>query len=231
MKIYYVIYKTTNLINGRYYIGKHQTVNLDDNYYGSGKLILLAIKKYGIKNFQKELLFVFDTEAEMNNKEIEMVSEKFIKDRYNYNCGVGGEGGPHFKGKKHTSNTRDKISFALKGYKHSEQMRNKVSENNRKRIFSDESKEKMSKSRKLRVKQIKHSEETKIKISIGVKKSILLNESVQSIRREASKRGGMNGKGKKMSDEAKKKISDALKLRHMKNREKNKPKNLKSLIQ
>lgn len=34
--MYYTIYKTTNLINGKYYIGKHQTENIYDNYYGSG---------------------------------------------------------------------------------------------------------------------------------------------------------------------------------------------------
>lgn len=34
---YYTIYKTTNLINGKIYIGKHQTKDPYDSYLGSGK--------------------------------------------------------------------------------------------------------------------------------------------------------------------------------------------------
>jgi len=42
---YYTIYKTTNNLNGKFYIGQHQTTILDDNYLGSGTSILNAIKK------------------------------------------------------------------------------------------------------------------------------------------------------------------------------------------
>ncbi len=41
--MYYVIYKTTNLVNGKFYIGKHQTNDLNDGYIGSGKILRLAI--------------------------------------------------------------------------------------------------------------------------------------------------------------------------------------------
>lgn len=91
--MFYTIYKVTNKLDGKIYIGKHQTKNLDDGYMGSGKLITRAIKKYGIENFTKEILFVFETEAEMNTKEAELVTEDFVKEDTNYNLCLGGLGG------------------------------------------------------------------------------------------------------------------------------------------
>lgn len=90
---YYTIYKTTNLINGKIYIGKHQTNNLDDGYIGSGKHLRHSIKKYGIENFVKEILYVFDTEVEMNAKEKELVTEEFCMRKNTYNICEGGRGG------------------------------------------------------------------------------------------------------------------------------------------
>jgi hypothetical protein len=87
--VFYTIYKITNKINGKYYIGKHQTENLDDGYFGSGKLIKKAIKKYGIENFIKEILFVYDNEQEMNEKEKELVTLR----EDSYNLCPGGQGG------------------------------------------------------------------------------------------------------------------------------------------
>lgn len=91
--MFYTIYKTTNKINGKIYIGKHQTKNLDDGYKGSGKHLWGAIKKYGIENFEKEILFIFDNETEMNIKEAEIVNEDFVKENTNYNLCPGGKGG------------------------------------------------------------------------------------------------------------------------------------------
>ncbi len=93
MSYFYTIYKITNLVNGKFYIGKHQTDNLNDNYFGSGKYLAKAIAKYGRENFKKEIVFVFNSEDEMNNKEKEIVNENFISSSLNYNAKVGGEGG------------------------------------------------------------------------------------------------------------------------------------------
>lgn len=109
MKTYYTIYKTTNKIDGKYYIGKHQTSNIDDSYLGSGKALVKAIKKYGRNNFYKEVLFVFDNELDMNNKEKEIVDEDFVNSRNTYNLTIGGEGGPIFKGKHHSEKAKDKL--------------------------------------------------------------------------------------------------------------------------
>lgn len=87
--MYYTIYKITNKINDKYYIGKHQTNNLNDGYMGSGKILRRSIKKYGIENFTKEILFIFDNELEMNNKEKELV----VISEETYNLCSGGQGG------------------------------------------------------------------------------------------------------------------------------------------
>ena len=97
----YTIYQITNTLNGNIYIGKHQTKNPNDGYCGSGKAIKGAIKKYGKENFTKEVIYVFDNEAEMNAKERELITEDFVNRKDTYNLGVGGEGGAHFKGKTH----------------------------------------------------------------------------------------------------------------------------------
>jgi hypothetical protein len=91
--MFYIIYKTTNLINSKLYIGKHQTTDLHDDYLGSGKLLKLAITKYGKSNFIRETIFIFDNEDEMNQKETELVTEEFCLRNDTYNICVGGKGG------------------------------------------------------------------------------------------------------------------------------------------
>jgi len=87
--MYYTIYKITNKTNNKYYIGKHQTNNIDDGYMGSGKLLRRAINKHGINNFVKEILHIFDNEQDMNNKEKELV----VIGEQSYNLCDGGKGG------------------------------------------------------------------------------------------------------------------------------------------
>ena len=86
----YTIYKITNITNGKIYIGSHITTNLDDGYMGSGSNIKLDIKKYGLANFKKDILFVFENKEDMINKEIEIVNEEFIEREDTYNIIKGG---------------------------------------------------------------------------------------------------------------------------------------------
>ena len=89
---YYTIYKTTNLINNKIYIGLHTTNNLNDGYLGSGIFLKKAIKKYGFKNFKKEILYILPSKKEMILKEKEIVNEEFIKRDDTYNMTKGGYG-------------------------------------------------------------------------------------------------------------------------------------------
>ena len=66
---YHYIYKITNLINGKIYIGQHTTSNLDDCYMGSGKILIRAIKKYGVENFRKEIQGFYEDIDELNYME------------------------------------------------------------------------------------------------------------------------------------------------------------------
>jgi len=91
--MFYTVYQITNTIDGKTYIGKHQTSYLNDNYMGSGKHLKHAIDKYGIDKFEKKLLYVFDNEADMNAKEAELVTEEFCKREDTYNICPGGKGG------------------------------------------------------------------------------------------------------------------------------------------
>jgi hypothetical protein len=89
----YTVYKIINLINGKIYIGVHKTNNLDDNYMGSGVNIKRAIKKYGIQNFKKEYIAIFNSADEMFDLEFMLVNEDFVKSGNTYNIVTGGNGG------------------------------------------------------------------------------------------------------------------------------------------
>lgn len=87
--MFYLIYKITNKINGKYYIGAHKTKILDDGYMGSGKYLNRAIKKHGIDNFQKEIICYCSSQEEMYQKEYELVE----LNENTYNLKLGGLGG------------------------------------------------------------------------------------------------------------------------------------------
>ena len=63
---FYGIYKITNLLNGKMYIGQHTTSNLDDGYMGSGLLVTRAVKKHGVDCFRKEWLMFCEDKDDLN---------------------------------------------------------------------------------------------------------------------------------------------------------------------
>jgi len=139
--MHYVIYKTTCLVNGKYYIGKHKTRDVNDGYMGSGKLLKRSIKKYGIENFKTEILIEANNEGDINLAERIMV----VPDREtNYNLCPGGKGGwgyinsnlsPGFKGKKQSEFHKQQVKLWIQ--KNSEKLHN--SEAQRKKRLGNKS--------------------------------------------------------------------------------------------
>ena len=127
--MFYTIYQITNRLDGKIYIGKHQTKDLNDGYMGSGKHLKSAQNKHGIENFTKEILFQFDNEADMNAKEAELVTEEFAATSTNYNLCPGGQGGwgyinkvnPTLRTAGHSKEMYQKVSTTLKGKRPSDQ--------------------------------------------------------------------------------------------------------------
>lgn len=90
-----IIYKTTNLINGKIYVGK-DSLN-DPQYFGSGLILNLAIKKYGINNFRKDILEQCNTPQELDEREQYWIKFLNSTDRcIGYNIAKGGAGGDTF---------------------------------------------------------------------------------------------------------------------------------------
>lgn len=144
--MYGYIYKTINLVNNKIYIGQHKYDKdcIDTNYFGSGKLILEAIQKYGKENFLCEILEWCETEEELNKKEIfyiDFYKSKVTNNNYNISNGgsvprLSGELNSNFgKHRPHTQEEKNHLSEILKGHKptftgkHSEETKRKIGEN------------------------------------------------------------------------------------------------------
>jgi len=93
MARYHTVYKTVNLINDKFYIGKHSTDDLEDGYLGSGLLIQHAIELYGRENFDKEILHLTETAEQASFLEKELVTQDLLNNPQCYNLALGGVGG------------------------------------------------------------------------------------------------------------------------------------------
>lgn len=86
------VYLIRNLVNKKIYIGKHTSKSLENDYYGSGKLINEAIRKYGKQNFTKEILYVASSADDALYAESIFVTKEFVEHDMTYNMTVGGHG-------------------------------------------------------------------------------------------------------------------------------------------
>ena len=176
-KIYYFVYKTTNLVNNLIYVGQHhQLENFEfDGYLGSGILIRRAIKRYKKENFKREFIEFCNTLSDMGRKETYWIAALSATDRsIGYNLLKGGEGAGIV-----AEETKLKISIAkigkpsaFLGKHHSKESKNKMSESHKGKLLSEEHKIKIrnaSKGNKSRTGQHASKEES-IKRSISMKK-------------------------------------------------------------
>jgi group I intron endonuclease len=126
--IYGYVYKATNLINGRIYIGQNKAINFIPGYMGSGVAIKLSIKKYGRQSFKVELI------AEAHDKKSLDVLEKYYIGTYRkkmgigklYNIAEGGNGGSPMSGKHHTDIGKRNISLSRMVHEVSQETRDRI---------------------------------------------------------------------------------------------------------
>jgi len=192
----YTIYKTINLINDKYYIGMHRTLEPNDNYLGSGVALNKAIKKYGKDNFKKEVLFIFETEKEMQDKEKELVNELVVNDIQSYNMTFGGEGSWSHIDSSGDNNPNYGKALWKKGKSQEE-----IDEINRKRASKGEKNGMFGKT---------HTEEAKTKIIAG-NKAWLETEDGKAAKKKQGEELSKRMKGKPKSEEQKRKMSEAAK--------------------
>lgn len=147
-QIYFFIYRTTNLKNGKIYVGRHITTDLEDGYIGCGVYrqkdvdgnyyFHNAVRKYGYENFQREILEFCERE------ELDKREEFWIRELNSTNIEIGynmTKGGSGFN-RSHTEASREKMRQSRSG--------TRTGKNNTffGRRHSEESLEKMRRSQK-----------------------------------------------------------------------------------
>lgn len=138
------IYKITNLINNKIYIGKE--VKEKPDYFGSGMYIKRAIKKYGKENFRKDIIQYYEFEEELDEMEKFWIRELKSQVPNGYNIAEGGLGGALFTGHQHSEESKKKISQSHKALERhcSWQHKLAISKAHKGQIISKEQREKLS---------------------------------------------------------------------------------------
>lgn len=222
------IYKTTNLLNSKVYIGKSMKT-FNENYLGSGILLQKAIKKYGRENFSVEMIDYAEDMNELNQK------EKYWIKEYNgnsYNIAEGGTGGNtlgnHPNKKEHYKKVAKKISKTLKGHTVSKEARKKQSISHTgwfdrlTEIEREEYRKKLSNKMKEVYKNGHHSkggklsEQHKLKIGKSNKGKIVSDETRKKL--SQINLGNKHNLGRTLANETKEKIRQSL-LGHKVNKE------------
>lgn len=111
---HHIIYKTTCLVTGRYYIGMHSTDDLSDAYLGSGVRLTRSVKKYGADQHRREILEDLPTRQLASDREKELITEEMRADPECLNCGAGGLGAVDRPATK--EETRKKLSESGKAF-------------------------------------------------------------------------------------------------------------------
>lgn len=152
MELVYLVYKTINLTNGKYYIGKHmQEGNQFDGYFGSSPHLQNAIKKYGAESFNRVTLMEFINEKECYSAEKRLVGDLWKTDKNCYNKQPGGKGfssglDHYTQGNGFTDAHKENLTKSRnKRPPHSEVTKQRIAESNRGGKRSAATKAKMSK--------------------------------------------------------------------------------------
>lgn len=149
--MYGFIYQTTNLVNGKKYIGSSRYGKKGwKSYLGSGKLLKKAIAKYGPENFKREILAEAGTQEELIELE-NYYLEKFNvqEDRNFYNLQSRAYASKGFSGKSHSKERNEMMSALLKGKKRPKEVVDKFSKSLTGRSLSEDHKAKLAAASKI----------------------------------------------------------------------------------
>lgn len=126
--MYGYVYLTTNIVNGKKYIGRHKSSKYDARYKGSGKIIRQAIKRYGRDKFITIVLSEYEDEKSLNQGEIYWIAkyDAVNSDEF-YNIEKGGYANGRPVGFKVTRESVERVANKLRGRKLSDDTRLKIS--------------------------------------------------------------------------------------------------------